>query len=478
MRGLVSLIFWVVSRGPIGLAIVAALFLGGGYWLQQEQDKREALKAQALLDGPPAAVAINTYDPAQHQTELREVTLRAQPSNEYAYRLTIQNDGADDLAYMVPLVAPDSVSERKVIGVALYSGGGFTFDDIDAELLLSGAVDFGAVGPIVDYNGEATSLGSFRELTEEAFEDEGLVMPANLVVVWPYINGREAEHAPSDVGMFAVFGSVGGLFALGAAAKFAFRRRVRGSGPTAPSDGGMPAHTSAPTFDPVMPVAPAAPAAPAVPLWKQRSMEKNPGDMQPSYRADGHNPIEEVTHAPLAQTHAVSDFEAVQQSLSPDTQSDRALSLQTDRPRPGASYETLTPVKSSFGFRKVLIGIVGAAFAILLGSILLGLLGDVRENDASIAAQGPSQSQVAAEALVDTVVPDADPNRHWTDIDMKPFIEWLTATGLNALAGDTNAQLIIGLIVGVPMLLLLLLRLWMMMPSVGPRRRLYMKLSD
>lgn len=45
-------------------------------------------------------------------------------------------------------------------------------------------------------------------------------------------------------------------------------------------------------------------------------------------------------------------------------------------------------------------------------------------------------------------MPDADPNRHWTDVDVTPIAEWFVAKFFLAVSGDTDAQLLLGGMIG------------------------------
>ncbi|MEL6960194.1 MAG: hypothetical protein AAGL89_14705 [Pseudomonadota bacterium] len=465
---------WFLGLGPISLGIIALAVLGLGYKAQIDQNERNALKAQALIDGPPAMVAIDDFDPALHAHPLDEAVLQAQAVLHLAYHLTIEGDTRDQYAYMVPLVAPDAQSDRKIVGVAMFSDRRFTEDDLTDDLLFGGMTGFGNFGPIVAYNGRMRDLRDFDELTAQSFSDEGLIMPADMPVIWPYLEGRASAHAQEDNSPFSLFSKIAGAIGLFALAKLAFRAKDDDD-----ADLPMPDQRAAEPAPQPDPAVPAAPVEPAVPLWKQRNAAKAQEQMQPSYVAEGDNPVEEVTYAPLAETHAVSDFEKVNVDLAPAVQSDHNLAQPDQpKPRPGRpAYDPIEPVKSSFGLRKVLIGIVGLAFVVLLGSVIFGLVSDVRTQEIANAPV-PSAEEALASTLVDIAVPDADPDRHWTEIDLKPMIEWLTAKGLAAAKGDVGAQVTLGLIVGTPIVLLFLLRMFIGIRGSMPRKRLYMQLSD
>lgn len=105
----------------------------------------------------------------------------------------------------------------------------------------------------------------------------------------------------------------------------------------------------------------------------------------------------------------------------------------------------LAPQKSSLGLRQVLIGLVGTAFLVLLVATVWGMLDTPTPND---QASLPSVQESVATFAADAVVPDADPNRHWTDVDVTPIAEWFVAKFFLAVSGDTDAQLLLGGMIG------------------------------
>ena len=113
----------------------------------------------------------------------------------------------------------------------------------------------------------------------------------------------------------------------------------------------------------------------------------------------------------------------------------------------GASKEDADIVKPrrGFGLRKVMVGLVGGLFVLGLVSTVSGLIAKSAPVE---VAQVQTIQQAVAAGVADTIVPDADPNRHWTDIDVTPIVEWFTAKFLLAVAGDVAAQLLLGMIFG------------------------------
>lgn len=366
----INLVIRFVRLGPLALGVIAVGLLVLGYYLQIWQNERAAEKALALRAGPPVAVDLTQFDRDQHMTDMREAVLQAQPVIEFAYRFTYERSGSDDYAYMVPLIAAEATSQTDIVGIALYHDDDFTHDHITPELFLDNVVDFGAFGPVINYNGEVKGLGDWSDLTRDAFREQGLDLPDPSVIIWPYIGGREAAFAPPQPGDWTVFGilsKIAGAIGLLAMLKLALRPDSGSSGPgTDASKADQPAYL-------------AQPAAP-----------------QPS-------------------------------------------SYQMDNPIEGQA-------RRGFGLRKVLIGRVGAAFLALLGVVIVAMMQEnAAANDVPVAISADEQR---AQVVAELVVPDADPNRHWTDIDVTPVLEWFVAKGLLAASGDTEAQLTLGLIIG------------------------------
>lgn len=218
---LVNGFFWCLRRSPLVFGFVAVAILALGYYLQIGENERRADNLAALRAGPPAAVDIDTFDHNRNVTNMREVVLRAQPVMKYARRLTIENIGADDRGFVVPLVATDAKYDNVILGIAIYSDSEFTIDDVTPDLMLRDVIGSGAFGPIVAFNGQVGTLGSWQDLTETAFTDEGLTLSADTVIVWPYRDGRVAALTPPDGTIFGLMCKIAGVFGLLALAKLA-----------------------------------------------------------------------------------------------------------------------------------------------------------------------------------------------------------------------------------------------------------------
>jgi len=301
--------------GPVGLGLIAILILVAGYFLQVESNRQVVTTAEALAAGAPPAVDIEAFDWDENVGLLKEVTINAQPVLDYAYQLVIERDGTDDYVFMVPLVARNAASETDIVGIAYFPSYDDDFSNITPELLMTGMNGFGSFGPMITYNGELGGMEQWDELTTESFFDEGLTMPNNPVIVWPYLNGREVAHAPPGADEWTIFGllsKLAGAIGLLALAKIAFR-----SQPT-------PAQA-----------APGTSAADPYALYNDASA-------------------------------AVIDPAEAFEPESPFA----TLQPQPDATTPEMSFEA-TPPRRGFPIRKGLIGVIGAAFLALSAALVL-----------------------------------------------------------------------------------------------------------
>ncbi len=133
---------------------------------------------------------------------------------------------------------------------------------------------------------------------------------------------------------------------------------------------------------------------PAVPLWKQRAG-----------LAGGPAIVTEQEAAPVA--------DAVQVQLE-------------------------EPTGTTFTLRKGLIACVGGLFLLGLVATIVDVIGR-SASEAAVAAEEPRPQDQLAAVVADAIVPDAPQDRHWTQIDLTPMAEWVTATGLLAASGDLEA---------------------------------------
>jgi len=186
---------------------------------------------------------------------------------------------------------------------------------------------------MINYNGELGGMGQWDELTEESFADEGLILPENAVIVWPYMNGRAAALAPTAAGGLTIVGllsKIAGAIGLLALAKLVFTNKPDEVPEEAVIVGGPP-----------IPVE--MPVTKAIPLWKK----KRSGFLDDTVT----EPSQDFVPAP---------FEPA------DLQSN-VLDLTSEN-------SALRAPLNGFGVRKVLIGLVGGLFVLGLVSLVSDLI--------------------------------------------------------------------------------------------------------
>lgn len=266
MRGLISLIVGFFRLGPFGLVVVAMLVLGAGFGMQVMENRAAAERAAVLALPPPGAVAAQDHDPVRHARPMSEATLQGQLDFSMDYQLTLEKRGTDSLAYMIPIYSTDAVDlSGPALGVVLYDGAGFAFDEVDAaELVATSMVGAGPVGPILELNGRLGSPGEMGDLIRGAFDEQGRSLVADPLILLPWRGGREAALAPpaeDALGPFDVAKWIAAAIALMALVKLAIRSDRPAS--AAPAEA---------------PVSAATMADGDVPEWQRRSMAKSGPD--------------------------------------------------------------------------------------------------------------------------------------------------------------------------------------------------------
>ena len=399
MLHILSALYSFLRLGPIGLGIGAAIILGIGYFLQISQNDRIAAEAAALAAGPPVAVDVAKFDRERDATELREVVLRGQAVFDFAYRLTLEKDTSDLEAFMVPIVSETATSERDIVAIAFFYESGFRHERLTPEFLTNGLMGFGNIGPIMEYNGKLSSLGTWEDITLDAFAEKGLMFNDDMLIVWPYIDGRAVAFAPPEADettMFGFFSKIAGAIGLLALIKLVFGKEPEAQ----PHAHDAAILTLSPEIEEV-------PQRNAVPLWKQRS-----GLVEESEYESGPAHIE---------------------------------SAQFETPMLDAA--TPKAKRPALGIRKIMIGVVGGLFLLGLASTVSDLIG---KSSAIEVTEAQSVQEFVAQSAAEAIVPDADPNRHWTDIDVAPIAEWFVAKFFLAVAGDFDAQILLcGMLVGL-----------------------------
>ena len=390
-----NMILRFMRLGPLALGLIAVAIMVVGYFLQVKQNETHALNAQILAAGAPAP--INLVD-AVGLTALDtdEVVIQAQLAWDYSYDFWFEERLGTDYVVMFPLVAAKDNGVDEILGVAILQAEDDSFTTLSPEMVKEWLVTEGNIGPVMNLNGELGGMGKWDGLIEEAFWDMDLTMPDNPVVIWPYVEGREAALAapqPGEMTIFGLLSKIAGVIGLLALGKLVLR-----------PEGGTQSEAATAQAQPVQSAAPVR------------------AGMQSMYE-------------PLAETMGFDEAADVM-AYEP------ASAVQM----PETEDAIVVPKRGGIGVRKIWVGIVGAAFLLLLGSVVFGLVQDSTATNAPVAVT--SVQEIAAETVADYVVPDADPNRHWTEIDVTPIVEWVVAKGVLALAGDMDAMITIAMIAG------------------------------
>ncbi|WP_375281529.1 hypothetical protein [Pseudooctadecabacter sp.] len=214
--------------GPVALGIVSLLIFVGAYFLQVEMNKRQVEKLRALDAGAPAAVQVQSFDPARDVTLVREAVIEAQLLWNYSYDLWYEKEWSTDYVVMFPIVAANQTDPNRVLGFAMLKAEDGNFSTFTPEQVDDLLIDEGMLGPVMTLNGEVRGLGQWEGLVEESMFDMGLKMPEDAIVIWPFMEGREVALGGPKEGTMTIFGllsKVAGAIGLLAIAKLAFRRK-------------------------------------------------------------------------------------------------------------------------------------------------------------------------------------------------------------------------------------------------------------
>ena len=491
--GAVNLIFSILRAHPLVLGLIAAACFVGGYFLQVHDNELAARQINALRAGMPAAVDIEDFVAERDMNDVRETHIRAQVHMDAIYELTLTRNTGDDIAVMVPLLATDATTP-EVIGVAIWDSNDLSFEDVDQARLMAKADSMGPFGPITRFNGfHRGSVGTFDEMVEDALNDEGLALASGAVIVAPFLHGRhialdrEARGGPTP---FGIFSKIGGAFALLALFKMAVsgRRDYDEDAiplPTLAEDTSARDHLMFGAGGGAMstPVPSAAEADPSVPLWKQRLMARQAAEgLAPAEDAHAHaEPAAEPDWTPEDDfvpkaSYGIVDEAAMQPSRRITPEEDEGPIRSS-----GVSYDdpwAEAAPRRRWGLRKILIGIVGAAFALTLALTLTGLVSEAIANDQTAANAPMSSDEAMGWALAETLYPStADPDRPFYEIDPAPVVQWFIATGFMAWRGDTTSIIVLSSIVAVLFLSGFMIRYGFFVRSVYRTRR-YADFSD
>lgn len=438
---LAGLIRFLMS-GPLALFGGAAAVLAVGYFLQVSENEREVRKAAALAAGPPPVVNIEDYDRATDRTDMGEVNLRAQLDFSMDYQLTLEGSSSTDRALMVPLMEAET---GEPVGVALYTGRNFQFEDMEPMALLAKSQGFGEVGPILHLNGETGPLGKWDEIVEDSFREQGRAFAPGFLIVYPYVDGREAAFAPkTNSSVFGLFSKIAGAIALLGILKLVFRKPD-------------PVAAEIPDLPPLQPAE--APQTPSGFSPLDDPFALTGSDRKGMMQDDQADPLA-VTPAPVMAAKTDENIPEWKRRLDAKINGQIAQDTASTALRAEMLGANAT-AKRSFGstLRRAALILVGAVFGLVLVATIGDLLMDARQNDAAAAVAIPSAEERVAQVVAEYVAPTTDAaDKEWYEIDFAPIAQWFVSKGLLAISGDKNAQLTLAMMVGGLFLFMFMLR--------------------
>lgn len=119
------------------------------------------------------------------------------------------------------------------------------------------------------------------------------------------------------------------------------------------------------------------------------------------------------------------------------------------------------------------LALVGVAFVGLLGLTIWNQVASSLMAAAEPPAPAPITVEDLAFTVADAMIADAPADRHWTQFDLAPVIEWFTAKAALAMLGDRTAMLQLGMIVGGVMFSIVGLYVFLVLRRINGSRRRY-----
>jgi len=180
-------------RLPVWMYFALAVgSLPAAFYFWQDHESKEADKATALSQPPPAPVTIQAFDPVSDQGPAAEVEILAQAAVDHAYTMTRKSRKV----VLIPLFATDALSTAaESLGAIFELEGELTNEELAAMVVAEGPM-----GPILAINGVLVEPGRFGTSINDALRDAGIARAQGYLYVDPFRRGRESGLAPSGSG--------------------------------------------------------------------------------------------------------------------------------------------------------------------------------------------------------------------------------------------------------------------------------------
>lgn len=196
--------------------IGGAIAIASSFVLEYVQVQRAADRALALRQGPPPAVAIETFEGAQHAGIADEVTLFAQIAFDQSIVVDMEGDAPLAASALYPLYAQTG-DERVALGV-LVGPAPLPENAFDGHSLVSTVNGPGPIGTRVELNGRLVEADQYRLITQGALATKGGTVSDTFIAVQAFEGGRAAALAlPAETAISSLLfwtGMAMGLFAV------------------------------------------------------------------------------------------------------------------------------------------------------------------------------------------------------------------------------------------------------------------------
>ncbi len=216
---------------PVTMFFALCMFAGAVGFLFSF-DSSEAEKAQALVDGIPAPVPLDTFDRTRDVHSYDEVNIVGWIDPEYNYELTQTRrrklSSYDTVRRIFVLFGPGDAPGTKAARAVLIvppERVDALFEELQKTVTVQGSELMFTV------NGRRDGSPDLESMIEEAMQKEGLTRAANFIYVEPWEGSREAALKPTGAnvkwGVSGVMALIGAGLLLAALAGRRAKRRFK-----------------------------------------------------------------------------------------------------------------------------------------------------------------------------------------------------------------------------------------------------------
>jgi hypothetical protein len=200
---------WLLRLPPAIYFIVAPFLLGFGVYFYFDIERGEVEKTEARSHKAPAAVALESYNPAKNKGDFNEVVVIAQLDLNSMIQITKSRKGVERSRLSFGRLYPTTAKDINTPAPALLVAEG----QFDSHKIATMVVGNGPIGPLVKLDGlEDGAAGHAIDIAQAA--KDGPPVVDKPIYIQPFVEGRDAALAQKNDGMFALLG--GFILALAA----------------------------------------------------------------------------------------------------------------------------------------------------------------------------------------------------------------------------------------------------------------------